>query len=133
MFKEGQTVYCIVFGKGVIEKIDPESKDLHIQVRFHNHYSEFYTEDGKMWEEGNRCLFFSEPKIDALTSPPFEPALVGKYIIYKQTHYGGAASYSIGFVLNEDENNVYVTNPMGPRHVPKSLPYTVLDEAQLPK
>lgn len=67
----GQEVFCILLGKGVVDHI---SKDKEIGVTFEKHTGiRWYTPDGKCYEDCNRTLFFSEPKIIAETKPPKKP------------------------------------------------------------
>lgn len=76
-FKVGDTVWCAARGKGVVEFL-LEDTQYPIGVKFDNGKKDFYTTEGKLYIDGSRCLFFSEPKVDALTTRPFTPTLKGK-------------------------------------------------------
>ena len=43
-----------------------------------------YTKDGRWYQDFNRTLFFSEPKIEASVTRPFVPTLVGKRVVVRQ-------------------------------------------------
>ena len=58
-FKVGDEVYCLIYGKGVVENIE-EGETYLVLVEFNNGNEEEYTEDGKLLEDGNRTLFFKE-------------------------------------------------------------------------
>ena len=67
----GQEVFCLIFGKG---KVDYIGKDKDISVAFEKDDGiRWYTSDGKYFEDANRTLFFSEPKIEAEKFPPKKP------------------------------------------------------------
>lgn len=67
----GQEVFCLIFGKG---KVDYIGKDKDISVAFEKDAGiRWYTSDGKYFEDANRTLFFSEPKIEAEKFPPKKP------------------------------------------------------------
>lgn len=80
-FKVGQTVWCLLYGKGEVVEIDNIGTDYPVEVCFENTgESEFYTRDGKYYTVANRTLFHSEPQVIAATEPVFEPKLVGKVV-----------------------------------------------------
>ena len=76
MFKVGQTVWCVIFGKGKVADIY-EGANYPVQVKFENGITETYTKNGQNVVGQNRVLFFSEPKIEAQENPP---KYVGKTI-----------------------------------------------------
>ena len=78
-FKVGQTVWDVVYGKGVVEGLGVFG-DTPLSVGFFDDegklcFTKDYTLDGKPHRLVNRTLYFSEPKIIAETEPPFEPKL----------------------------------------------------------
>lgn len=73
LFKEGQVVWDVVYGKGVVVEI-VERSTYPVVVRFSDE-TMAYTVDGKAYETYGRTLFFSEPKIEAATEPMFQPVL----------------------------------------------------------
>ena len=81
-FRVGDVVWDVVFGKGSVYKIS-EMVYYSIKVEFENGFEESFTPDGKIHEESNRTLFFSEPKIEASVTRPFVPTLVGKRVVVK--------------------------------------------------
>lgn len=86
-FKVGQTVWCVIFGKGVVEKVvsdDPCPVQVYFE-RIDDTY--WYTADGKSDENGNRTLFFSEPRIEAREFP-FK--YVGKTVLAVSKESGNA-------------------------------------------
>ena len=79
-FRVGDVVWDVVFGKGSVYKIS-EMAYCSIKVEFENGFEKSFTPDGKIHEESNRTLFFSEPKIEASVTRPFVPTLVGKRVV----------------------------------------------------
>ena len=59
MFKVGQTVWCLIFGQGVVVGVDDEDSlgSYCIDVKFKDDLSISYTSDGKLYAEGNITLF----------------------------------------------------------------------------
>ena len=82
-FRVGDVVWDLVFGKGSVCKIS-EMAYYSIKVEFENGFEKSFTPDGKIHEESNRTLFFSEPKIEASVTRPFVPTLVGKMVVVRQ-------------------------------------------------
>lgn len=82
-FRVGDVVWDVVFGKGSVHKIS-EMAYYSIKVEFENGFEKSFTPDGKIHEESNRTLFFSEPKIEASVTRPFVPTLVGKRVVVRQ-------------------------------------------------
>ena len=100
-FKVGDVVCCVIYGKGVVKSIVGEGTTYPIVVDFENGVCIVtYTHDGKVSSFAQRTLFFSEPKIEALTTRPFTPTLIGKKIVV--TVYNG--SLFVGEVVGEDED-----------------------------
>lgn len=75
-FKVGQTVWDVLYGKGVVTDVNSAYQDYPIAVKFPDG-TRSYTVEGKLDKEFARILFFSEPKIIAETKPLFEPILGG--------------------------------------------------------
>lgn len=73
LFKKGQVVWDVVYGKGTVVEI-AEYSIYPVVVQFSDE-TMAYSEDGKTYETHGRTLFFSEPKIEAATEPVFEPVL----------------------------------------------------------
>lgn len=69
----GQTVWCILFGKGTVICVD-DPDCYPVAVNFGGDADEYYTLDGAYALGGKRALFFSEPKVEAELYPPFVPA-----------------------------------------------------------
>ncbi len=71
MWKVGQTVWCVLRGKSEVIRVDNEG----VLVQFGTIYNQIrYDLQGRIGSNFNRSLFFSEPKVDALTVPPFIPS-----------------------------------------------------------
>ncbi len=81
-FRVGDVVWDVVFGKGSVYKIS-ERVYYSIKVKFENGFEKSFTPDGKIHEESNRTLFFSEPKVEASVTRPFVPTLVGKRVVVR--------------------------------------------------
>ena len=63
-FKVGDTVYCVIFGKGkIIDKTYNIYNAYPLKVEFENRIKYSYTQDGKSTATSNRTLFFEEIKI----------------------------------------------------------------------
>ena len=82
-FRVGDVVWDVMFGKGSVYKIS-EMAYYSIKVEFENGFGRSFTPDGKIHEESNRTLFFSEPKVEASVTRPFTPMLVGKRVVVRQ-------------------------------------------------
>lgn len=98
-FKVGDVVWCILHGKGEVTFVSEEDY-YPVQIKFINGDHVWYTTDGRYSEEFQRTVFFSEPKIEALTTRPFTPTLVGKKIVV--TVYNGSSF--VGEVVDEDKD-----------------------------
>ena len=68
MFKVGQEVWCLLYGKGKVVKVD-NTDAYPITVEFDNVDCQCYTYDGKYHVYCTRTLFFSKPKIEAQEFP----------------------------------------------------------------
>lgn len=103
MFKVGQTVWCLIYGKGSVISCN-KGTAYPVHVLFDEGdtvVDDYYTETGKIIESGNRSLFFSEPRIEAEENPPFEPVWLGKEV---RVMYDGNTYY--GIVCEEKENYI---------------------------
>ena len=94
-FKAGDTVYCTMYGKGVVERID-ENGDYPVLVTFKNGVTKSYTKDGRFYAEVNRTLFFEEIKIpeSAYVRPKWRAEKGCKYFLIN----------SIGDIYNTMDN-----------------------------
>lgn len=97
-FKVGDVVWCVIYGKGGVKTIVSQYTTYPVVVDFENEMSRAYTHDGKVYSSAQRTLFFSEPKIEALTTRPFTPTLVGKKVFVEKKS-GFSASFK---VISED-------------------------------
>lgn len=108
-FRIGQTVWCLLYGKGKVVNISPEEAEdaypVLVEFEAPEHDCVNYTSDGKYYSDANRTLFFSEPKIEAATEPVFEPKLVGKVVMVKNLE-GDEVDY--GFTEIETEEYVQI-------------------------
>ena len=82
LFKEGQVVWDLLKGKGVVKTSYHYVQSYPVKVVFEDGDYDYYTDDGKLEPEDKcRRLFFSEPKIEAATEPLFEPTLKAGMIV----------------------------------------------------
>ena len=79
-FKVGQTVWDVLYGKGVVTDVNSAYQNYPVRVKFPDG-TRSYTVEGKLDKELARTLFFSEPKIEAATEPVFVPTLKAGYIV----------------------------------------------------
>lgn len=82
-FEVGDTVWCLVYGKGIVASIheDESMHPVHVDFPDIGYRSAAYTLDGKYHYKGKRTLFFSDPKVEALTSKPFVSKLLNSYVM----------------------------------------------------
>lgn len=80
-FQAGDTVWCVIYGEGKVTAVDAYGGYYPVNVRFPGDNNQCYTRDGKFYTEGNRCLYFSEPKVEASITRPFVPVLEGKLVV----------------------------------------------------
>ena len=109
LFKEGQVVWDVVYGKGRVVEI-AEYSIYPVVVQFSDE-TMAYSEDGKTYETHGRTLFFSEPKIEAATEPVFEPTLKKGDVVIISRFKGWTIreNFKIGVVEEETEEFVYTT------------------------
>ena len=105
-FRVGDVVWDVVFGKGSVYKIS-EMVYYSIKVEFENGFEKSFTPDGKIHEESNRTLFFSEPKVEASVTRPFVPTLVGKRVVVQ---YCDGAWHKPVVVTAETEEKIFTKN-----------------------
>lgn len=76
MFEVGQTVWCVRRGQGIVTKTQANAM-YPIRVEFNGGRTTMaYTDEGKFRaDDCNRALFFSEPKVEGATEPPWHPKL----------------------------------------------------------
>ena len=60
-FDEGQRVWCVIFGEGVVTEMP--CSEYPVRVRFLSGEEEFYTSGGHLFSNGNRALFHHPVKI----------------------------------------------------------------------
>lgn len=102
-FKVGDVVYCLIWGKGYVTNIHSRG-EYPIFVKFVNSEDVVtYKHDGKLYADGQRTLFFSEPKIEALTTRPFTPTLIGK----KVSIVSVVGLVDLKYVKNEDSAYIF--------------------------
>lgn len=72
MFKEGDKVWCVLYGEGVVESVNPHEA-YGVYVEFVYGGTATYTKDGRLYEDrSQRMLFFSKPEVTGLTERPFD-------------------------------------------------------------
>lgn len=96
LFKEGQVVWDLLKGKGVVKTSYHYNQSYPVRVVFEDGDYDFYTDDGKLEpEDKSRRLFFSEPKIEAATEPLFEPVLKENDMVYAEHTTGCGGMFSV--------------------------------------
>lgn len=102
-FKEGDTVWCAVYGQGEIAEIDPKLK-YPVTVYFHdgkNASHAWYTLDGRLGLNGQRVLYFAQPRVEGRTTRPFVSKLLNSYVMCATV--GGREG--VGFVTEDSESS----------------------------
>lgn len=105
-FKEGDTVWCAVYGQGEIAEIDPKLK-YPVTVYFYDgknvsHAS--YTLDGKLGLRGQRVLYFAPPKVEGRTTRPYKSELIGVRVVFTTA----AGTTGFGMVTAEDPVSITI-------------------------
>ena len=115
-FRVDDDVWCILRGKGKVVMVLTAIEQQHcpIVVDFEKTinpdngqvYSKRhqYTKDGRWYQDFNRTLFFSEPKIEASVTRPFVPTLAGKRVVVVHT-----SAVRLLTIFKEDKERIYVT------------------------
>jgi hypothetical protein len=81
IFKVGDSVYCALFGWGIVSKID-EHKIYPVCVDFKNKLNVCYTFDGRYYENSKRTLSFSEYILENFSQErPIELPKIGEDIL----------------------------------------------------
>lgn len=101
-FKVGQTVWCLIYGEGKVVQIKSRGA-YHITVEFNNVDEQYYTHEGKYHVDGNRTLFFSEPKIEA---QEFPSKYTGKTVLFRNKC--SRVAYGPSLVIHEYPNCIVV-------------------------
>lgn len=106
-FEVGDTVWCLVYGEGVIVSTDNDESRHPVRADFPGIglRNAAYTVDGKYHYKGKRTLFFSEPKVEALTAKPFKSKLIGQRIMVMLT----TGETRAGTVMTEDEISISIS------------------------
>lgn len=119
LFKEGQVVWDLRNGRGVVESVNV--KDIYpVKVKFDLRdvdgyaVTDRYTADGRfVTTQTVRSLYFSEPKIEAATEPVFGPVLKeGDIVLAWDREYDEGVPFVV-VVKREDENTVWSTYETG--------------------
>lgn len=115
MFEVGQTVWCVRRGKGTITCVDRPG-EYPVRVEFGMGTATLYTENGKFHRSDiNLSLFFSEPKIEGATEPPWQPKLKkGDQVVlkYKAETTNSVLKTSMVIAV-EDETKDTITDSEG--------------------
>jgi len=99
-FQVGDVVWCVMRGKGRVAMVLTAGEQQHCPIvvdfkktinpdtgkEYSNRHQ--YTKDGRWYQEFNRTLFFSEPKIEASLTRPFVSTLIGKNVVVETLHRG---------------------------------------------
>ena len=70
-WEAGQEVWDVTFGKGIVVIVEEDNyTDFPVIVRFDTYYrEESFTKGGKIFDDAERTLFFSEPDMMAEMFP----------------------------------------------------------------
>lgn len=120
LFKEGQVVWDLRNGRGVVEEITNDER-YPVKVRFDlkdmdgYEITDHYTADGRyVSTQTVRSLYFSEPKIEAATEPVFVPVLKeGDMVFAYGWHEDVAGDMGRIVVSSETERAVFDENDIG--------------------
>jgi len=82
-FYVGQSVYCLVYGEGVVNDVCDFLGGFPILVKFSNNTSVRYTKDGRMFKGRNVCLYTSKPEI---ITPEWQPRQ-GEWCLFSDDHH----------------------------------------------
>ena len=114
MFKVGQEVWCLLYGKGKVVKVD-NTDAYPITVEFDNADCQCYTYDGKYHVYCTRTLFFSKPKIEAQEFPSkyagktvFLVDPCGSHGPFKITKEDADYIYTQGFCFYKEDYHIYI-------------------------
>ena len=102
-FKEGDTVWCAAYGQGEIAEIDPKL-ERPVIVYFYdgrNAIEAHYTLDGRLGINGQRVLYFAQPKVVGKTTRPFVSKILNSYVMC--TTFSG--EQCIGIVTEDNESS----------------------------
>jgi hypothetical protein len=83
-FRVGDTVYCVIFGEGVVKEIYNKC-DYPVVVKFnYRECKQIYTLSGKPYTGSSRALFFTPPEVKpGSVKRPYESKLIGKEVFVK--------------------------------------------------
>lgn len=106
-FEVGDTVWCLVYGKGIVASIREDESEHPVRVEFPDMglRSVYYTVDGKYDYNGKRTLFFSEPEVEALTSKPFKSKLIGRRVALVKAD----GTSKLGIVTAEGDKHITIS------------------------
>ena len=99
-FRVGDVVWDTAYGKGKVVFLADDAQP--VKVVYDSGWHNWYAQNGKMWPEMNRTLFFSEPKIEASVTRPFVPTLVGKRVVVLEH-----ACYPQVFVVTWEDESMF--------------------------
>ena len=106
-FEVGDTVWCLLYGKGIVVSVYSSRREYPVIVDFPNIGvpNVEYTLDGKFCTACNRSLFFSEPTVEALTAKPFKSELIDQHVVVMLT----TGETRAGIVLSEDKDSISIS------------------------
>lgn len=113
-FRVGDVVWCVMRGKGRVAMVLTAGEQQHCPIvvdfkktinpdtgkEYSNRHQ--YTKDGRWYQELNRTLFFSEPKIEASVTRPFVSTLIGKKVVVLEY-----ACYPQVFVVTWEDESMF--------------------------
>lgn len=111
LFKEGQVVWDLRNGRGVVKEIvDDERYPVIVKFDLKDtegyEVTDCYTTDGRFAITQNiRSLYFSEPKIEAATEPLFEPVLKQGDVVIAVDNDGWSEVLNVKQELEEQVRN----------------------------
>lgn len=101
-FEVGDTVWCLIYGTGGVTGIHEFMHPVRVDFPGIGLRGTQYTVDGKYCYKGKRTLFFSDPKVEALTA---KSKLIDQRVMVMRT----TGDTRAGTVLSEDEVSISIS------------------------
>jgi hypothetical protein len=113
IFKEGDRVYCLIYGWGTICDLFDEVHPYPIDVKFDRRSRSSYTDDGRLFEYSIKTLSFTEYTLEGFSQERPEPLpKPGDVVWVRDTEYDSwMITYFRKFNANADTKLRYGTNP----------------------
>jgi hypothetical protein len=67
IFKEGDRVYCLIYGWGNVGNVNTKRRAFPVDVVFDKGYTTSYTEDGRLGNDSDKTLSFTEYTLEGFS------------------------------------------------------------------